>query len=338
MIDELTRPLKLIGQVALVDLVGSAEHAALYEPDTLRVEPTTIEWESMETALHPAREERGDERLRARCSVAAFAACLSHLVSPDDRDATRIVDPCCGTGDLVLPLARVLGVGALAADIDPRPLATLRARTEAGGLAEGVVRAVQGDAACLAQQMSPSGGDVVVALRSCGSVADLIVKAAVAAQAPFLVSPCCIWKALVVQDTATGADDGSSPVIMGAAARPDVIAYPRSQWLARYVDADGYRVLAEADDSPGLRASAMLGDGSRTLLWRRAQRIIEQDRLMFAAEQGFATRLLRFPGGDNPHTALLAGAPAGSKAARALWDLPTTDSVCDPLFCAFASR
>ena len=69
----------------------------------------------------------------------------------------------------------------------------------------------------------------------------------------------------------------------------------------------------------------MLGDGSRTLLYRRARRVVEEDRLRFASERGYETRLLRFDGGDNPHTGLLCGAPAGSPAAAALRALPAVD-------------
>ena len=113
-----------------------------------------------------------------------------------------------------------------------------------------------------------------------------------------------------------GTGAGRMPALF--ASRPEDLEYPRSEWLRGFdVDSTAHALLVDADDPPAARASAALG-GGRTPLFRRARRILEEDRLRYAAERGFFTRLLRFEGGDNPHTGILAGAPEGSAAAEAL--------------------
>ena len=145
--------------------------------------------------------------------------------------------------------------------------------------------------------------DCVVALRACGAVADMAIEAAVDSGAAFVVSPCCLWKA-VAKTTSKG---GRMPTTA-----PPSLEYPRSAWLAGFdVSPEDYVTLVDADEPPAARASAMLGDGARTRLFRQARRILEEDRLRYASERGYDVRLLRFEGGDNPPTS------ASSRRGRA---------------------
>ena len=131
-----------------------------------------------------------------------------------------------------------------------------------------------------------------------GAVADMAIEAAVDSGAAFVVSPCCLWKA-VAKTTVRRPH---------AATAPPSLNYPRSAWLAGFdVSPEDYVTLVDADEPPAARASAMLGDGARTRLFRQARRILEEDRLRYASERGYDVRLLRFEGGDNPHVGILAG-------------------------------
>ncbi len=164
--------------------------------------------------------------------------------------------------------------------------------------------------------------DCVVALRACGAVADMAIKAAVDSGAAFVVSPCCLWKA-VAKTTSKG---GRMPTTA-----PPSLAYPRSAWLAGFdVSPEDYVTLVDADEPPAARASAMLGDGARTRLFRQARRILEEDRLRYASERGYDVRLLRFEGGDNPHVGILAGVRGDGAALAALDSYPFDDE--EPLF------
>ena len=150
----------------------------------------------------------------------------------------------------------------------------------------------------------------------------MAISAAVEAGAAFVVSPCCLWKA-VAKTTSKG---GRMPTTA-----PPSLNYPRSAWLSGFdVSPEDYVTLVDADEPPAARASAMLGDGARTRLFRQARRILEEDRLRYASERGYDVRLLRFEGGDNPHVGILAGVRGDGAALAALDSYPFDDD--EPLF------
>ena len=254
-----------------------------------------IDWEAMPKELHPKTRDRFDEQRKARAAAEAFATVLQKM------KATSFLDVCAGDGDLTLPLAWALDIQGVAQDIDPKALERLEERKH-----ELQVRTRIAD---VADPLPPDlKVDCVVGFRACGAVADLAIRTAVQSRTAFIISPCCLWKAMVPRS--------SMP-----AGHPDDLMYPRSRWLASVLDdpPSDFRRLATADDSPAARSSASLG-GPRTPLYRRARRLIEYDRLKSAEESGFpyVTRLLRFPGSDNPLTGLLIGAPSDSPTARCL--------------------
>ena len=291
--------------VALIDTIGSG--STLPDPSVLRAEP--LDWAAIAEGLLPATTSigggggpgRDDEQRRSRASIEALATVARAL------NGARVVDPCAGKGDVALPLAHYLEREVLLCDVSERALDTASERAREAGLDTISTRLV--DCAELGPHLNED--DCVVALRACGAVTDMAIAAAVSKGAAFVVSPCCLWKA-VARTTS-----GRMPTTA-----PDELAYPRSEWLTNFeISAEDYSTLVDADDPPAARASAMLGDGSRTRLFRRARRILEEDRLRYAQERGYAIRLLRFEGGDNPHTGILAGVK-GAEGAAALAALP----------------
>ena len=87
----------------------------------------------------------------------------------------------------------------------------------------------------------------------------MAIKAAVDSGAAFVVSPCCLWKA-VAKTTSKG---GRMPTTARPPSRSRR-AQPRSAWLAGFdVSPEDYVTLVDADEPPAARASAMLGDAAR---------------------------------------------------------------------------
>lgn len=285
----------------------------------------SLNWSEVPDALLPRVGERMVAERTARASVEAFATVCRDLQNPRARFA--FLDVCAGCGDLSLPLAHWLGSDSspadfLAVDLEPRALARLSERAKALGQ-RGKALTLHQDVALLSANLA-ADCNIVVGLRACGAVADLAIRLAARAGVPFAVSPCCLWKALIPRD---------STAVTLSAGRPADLEYPRSIWLSSRLEhpqAD-YAALAAADDSPAARSSASLG-GKRTLLYQRARRIIEHDRLMVASEEAnYFTRCFRFPDSDNPETTgLLVGAPQRSEAALAIANLPIVASNIAP--------
>ena len=293
--------------VALVDAIGSA--SALPDPHVLRT--TALDWSSIDEGLLPATRERDDEQRRSRASIEALATVARALSSK------RIVDPCAGRGDVALPLAYFLGKDVLLCDVSSRALKVASERADEASLQ---IKTKTVDCAELGPHLNEN--DCVVALRACGAVADMAIEAAVDSGAAFVVSPCCLWKAVAK----TSSKGGRMPTTA-----PPSLAYPRSAWLSGFdVSPEDYVTLVDADEPPAARASAMLGDGARTRLFRQARRILEEDRLRYASERGYDVRLLRFEGGDNPHVGILAGVRGDGAALAALDSYPFDDE--EPLF------
>ena len=91
-------------------------------------------------------------------------------------------------------------------------------------------------------------------------VGDVRQLGSIEAGAAFVVSPCCLWKA-VAKTTSKG---GRMPTTA-----PPSLNYPRSAWLSSFdITEEDYVTLVDADEPPAARASAMLGDGAR-LRFRR---------------------------------------------------------------------
>ena len=283
--------------------------------------PRKIDWDRMPERLRPKTNERLDAQRKHRASVEAFATVVGDMRSPDGAKFA-FADVCAGEGDLALPLAWQLGdlsgetIECLAVDIDDRARLKLGEKVRDDDNIK--VKTLCADVATLPEE----DFEVIVALRACGAVADLAIRSAVLAKKSFVVSPCCLWKAMIPRTT----EDLSSSAFFGAG-RPSDLDYPRSRWLGSRLSNSEFQLVAAADDSSAARSSASLG-GPRTPLYRRARRLVEHDRLAFAEEnEAYVTRLLRFPGSDNDLTGLLLGAPQGSNAADAINNLHTIEHV-----------
>ncbi|KAH8096439.1 methyltransferase [Aureococcus anophagefferens] len=247
-----------------------------------------VDWAAMPADADPARggRLRGARAARKRLAVEAFGAVLPALLAGSAR--RRCV---------------------VAVDINGETLRLLEARAGAN------VRALEADAAALTVRDT----DCVVSLHACGAVSDLAMDAALDAQIPFAISPCCLGKSLTDRAVVGGRMPRTSAQ---RAARPSNVEYPRSRWLASELeDASEWGVLAAAADY-GVGAD---DDDDVARVQRRAKRVVETDRLAYAAERGSVVRLLDLPADDPryPKRELLLGAPRGSPAAAAIANLPT---------------
>jgi hypothetical protein len=124
----------------------------------------------------------------------------------------------------------------------------------------------------------------------------------------------------------------------------DPFTYPRSQWLQQAVTAEEYQLLAKAADygvvynhddetddrttTTPTKTQTTEQEVQRRQRCRRAKRVVERDRLAWAAQQGYAVRLLELPriGPLYPKRELLVGAPCDSPAAARMFALATLDS------------
>ena len=283
-------------------------NANVEEPRVL--EAPAVDWAAMPADADPARggRLRGARAARKRLAVEAFGAVLPALLAGAAR--RRCVDVGAGTGNLAVPLGLWALDEIVAVDVNGEPLRLLEARAGAN------VRAVEADAAALDVRDS---ADCVVSLHACGAVSDLAMDSALDARIPFAISPCCIGKSLTDRAVVGGRMPRTSAQ---RAARPSTVEYPRSRWLASELeDAAEWEVLAAAADY-GVGAD---DDDDVARVQRRAKRVVETDRLAYAAEQGYVVRLLDLPSDDPryPKRELLLGAPRGSAAAAAIANLPT---------------
>ena len=300
-------------RIALVDAFRDVP-----EPRVLAA--SSADWASGSAAGDPGRGGGlTDARAaRKRGQVDAFRAAVPALCAGST--TRNAVDVGSGTGNLALGLAGSLE-GVVAVDVNAESLRRLEARA-----APGFVRCLNMDAADL--NCADLDVDCVLSLHACGAVSDVAMDAAVGAGLPFAVSPCCVGKGMTVRGDLPA---GRLPVSANAfrAGRPASVAYPRSAWLRGRLGADGaYADLAAAADFGTSRGDpADVAD-----LQRRAKRLVEYDRLAYAEERGYFTRLLDIPTDDPryPKRELLLGAPAGSPAALALAALPTHDARYPP--------
>jgi len=223
---------------------------------------------------------------RKRTQVDGFRAAMPALLA--GAPARRGVDFGSGAGNLALGLLRegagdAGGLDAIVAvDINKEAIRLLGLRAPAGR-----IRCLCADAARLDAGVV-GGADCVVSLHGCGALSDLAMDAAIAARLPFAISPCCIGAGLYRREDMKANGDANG-------ARPDSVSYPRSKWLAdRLTGDDSYADLASAADYGTSPADTVEARD----LQRRAKRLVEADRLAYARERGYSTRLLDLPHGD----------------------------------------
>ena len=128
----------------------------------------------------------------------------------------------------------------------------------------------------------PTSGNAVVALHACGSASDDAIAAALALDAPFAISPCCLGKL------------AAGPAAAAAASA----AMPRSAWLGAQLSSPSeFARLARAADRSETVATADGGDARAVAVSRASKTVLELDRLRWAVETdaGYTTRLLRMP-------------------------------------------
>lgn len=171
----------------------------------------------------------------------------------------------------------------------------------------------------------------VVSLHACGAASDLAIAVAVQRGLPFAISPCCIGKVALPQVQSQTQHQKSfakfpplpplSPIMNQSTAPANPIRYPRSVWLQNQITLDEYHLLAAAADTGGPR-----NDDNDEKRWRRgrmAKQIVEMDRLQWAREYGYYTRMLELPriGPVYCKRELLLGALRDSPAAHRIANL-----------------
>ncbi|KAL7566876.1 hypothetical protein ACA910_021366 [Epithemia clementina (nom. ined.)] len=193
---------------------------------------------------------------------------------------------------------------------------------------------------------------LVCSLHACGAATDLVIQLATRSQLPFVVSPCCTAKALTVRgchgstlpatitttttimrsrsnphelsSSLVGTVDKSSRHRSGAP--PELIRYPRSQWLRRLLttfvvqeESQSLVTLSSSEDCYAMIAKvADVGLGPQTPMEQRlyhqpmAKWIVECDRLAQVVEMNcnYQVQLLRIAGHEGYGKAeILVGVP-----------------------------
>jgi hypothetical protein len=175
----------------------------------------------------------------------------------------------CGTGNLVLPLARLLpGCQFHAIDMKWRSVELLEQRAKAAGLSNltaAVGRIEQYEGPC----------DVALALHACGSASDYSLLQAARCRAAYIVSPCCVGKLQASLAAAEARASGSS----SCGSSELRLVHPRSRWMvggmASLPLAESFRALAQAADyshtdnhgHPELAALCKVGASCHGIEW-----------------------------------------------------------------------
>jgi len=285
--------------------------------------------------MHGGGIRKGTERgRRKQAQVEAFWYVLKdsilHCYKKDEERSTKFVaDLGSGAGNLSLPLAWFLKEidetsGILAVDINERALDRLSRR------AKKINVDIQTLAADLLQLSQPPGTaeetkidlldscSAILSLHACGSASDLAIQAAVSRSIPFAVSPCCIGK------IKTARRSNQMPSLSSQrSGAPESMSYPRSQALKEIMrDIDYNLILSAADYSAGDTATMKRG--------RVAKRIVEADRLKWAEERGYYTRMMELPRLDAryPKREILLGAKKGTVHASRISQLLSSNVLC----------
>jgi SAM-dependent methyltransferase len=231
----------------------------------------------------------------------------------DSQKKIVIADLASGAGNLSLPLAwflKDIHATVLAVDINPRALERLSKRAEDIGVE---IQTLVQDLEKLSSVEVVGGGETtmdylmnlncqaIVSLHACGAASDLAIEAAVARDLPFVVSPCCIAKANHVRK-ANNVDSRKGEILPNLissqrSGAPVRITYPRSKELEtfcveRAVLNDYPLIMTAADYSTGENAKHNVIHQQRG---KMSKHIVELDRLKWAEERGYYTRIISIP-------------------------------------------
>lgn len=264
-------------------------------------DPHTVTWRS-----HKPTESGGEltpRGRRKRAQVENFCQILEPLAravaavkkgTPSASRPLRVVDFGSGSGNLVLPLAvRFPHLTFVAVDDRPIALKLLAERAERMGLDNMEVWRGRIEA------FPPTECDIAISLHACGSASDHAIEISLGAQAPYVVSPCCVGK--------INSLDAENPSWF--------LERPRSSWLKSQVDPTGnmYREIAVRADRSETKATK--GQQQRSediLLSRQCKALVELDRNQRAVEAGaYETALLTLRSMDSAYSKLdlLVGMP-----------------------------
>ena len=278
--------------------------------------------------MHGGGIRKGTERgMRKQAQVEAFwyvlqESILNSYAKDEERSSEFVADLGSGAGNLSLPLAWFLKEidqtsGILAVDINERALDRLSQRAREINVD---IQTLAEDLLQLSQPPDETRDDIldscsaILSLHACGAASDLAIQSAVSRSIPFAVSPCCIGKIKTVRKP------NQMPSISSQrSGAPEHISYPRSQALkAMAKDIDYNLILAAADYSAGDTAAMKRG--------RVAKRIVEADRLKWAEERGYYTRMMELPRLDAryPKREILLGAKRGSLHASRISQLSSS--------------
>lgn len=252
-----------------------------------------------------------------------------------------IADLASGAGNLSLPIAwflKDIHATVLAVDINPWALHRLSERAQDIGVdvktlvqdLEELSSVEMNRGETTIDYLTSHNCQAIVSLHGCGAVSDLAIEAAVARDLPFVVSPCCLAKANQVREAGSSINrrnEDSVPNLISSqrSGAPLRISYPRSKQLETFcvehsVLNDYPLIMTAADYSMG-------GDSDKNHIHQQrgkmSKLIVELDRLKWAEERGYYTRIMNIPRlGTYPKKELLLGAKRGSIAAERLSRLP----------------
>jgi hypothetical protein len=286
--------------------------------------PTTTT--STATSVTSRRKPRAndDTRIaRKRSQIDSFVALIDAMNLPD---ASIIVDFCCGSSGLTLPLAYCFPEFTfVGVDLKQKALDIMTERIEALGL-DNVTTSCT-DVAAYASTYS-----LAISLHSCGQASDAVILSAVNQSKPFFVAPCCVGKVKFSLGTARPSkqknhDPRDSIKHFAATATANLgleytnLEYPRSEWLkeafcvviedstegggaeeSRSRDVVFSNIAEAADNSTAAPSSSDSG------FYDNCKAVMNLDRVLFARERaGYDVRVCKMLGSPGAKNDLLCG-------------------------------
>ncbi|OQS03015.1 glutathione S-transferase C-terminal domain-containing protein, partial [Thraustotheca clavata] len=237
-----------------------------------------IPWSRLPVGIHPKDGHLPLKRIQnKRHQVENLAIFLQSIL----RDGDVVVEFCAGSGYVALPLAcQFPKCSFVLLDMKQPSLDIALERIELAGLKNVSIF-------CGRVEEFKSAFDVGIALHACGEATDMVLDKCLAAQAAYVLAPCCVGKIKHSQ-----------------------LEYPRSKSLQDAISRSEYEVLAKAADF-GHSGQSALAINQTNINRRKCKSVLETDRNKRASEMfGYSTAMyIMHPFDATPKNDILVGLP-----------------------------
>jgi primosomal replication protein N len=267
-----------------------------------------IDWNCMPAAIDPINYMKKDRAIRKRQQLQNIISCISMIINSSANNNSsktiRVVDFCCGSGHVGLPLAYLfmLSEAKNREKFNPRAVSLqiflVEHNSTATETAQERVKQLELQRSvsvhnCSLQQFNEQF-EVGVGLHACGPLSDIIQLKCFQFKAAFVLSPCCLGKIRYGENAAIDADIDTPlnseytanlqqvGVTIGSAVR---IHYPRSAVFESALNQGEYFDLAKYSDVSSV-VNAELSKNSQSY----ASCCVNYDRCLSAEERGYAAK------------------------------------------------